>query len=200
MRSGFTVWLTGCPGAGKTTVARSLADQLRSTGRGVEVLDGDDVRRAISPDLGFSRSDRDLNVQRLGYIAGLLSRNGVAAIVAAVSPYRAARDRVRHSHEAPFIEVFVDCSIEELIRRDQKGLYSGALRGDVAAMTGVSDPYERPLAPEVHLHTDREPAVDCSARVVRALVDRHLIGVPADHDVTAAAKVSRIHAMMPRRP
>lgn len=199
MRSGFTVWLTGCPGAGKTTVARSLADQLRSTGRSVEVLDGDEVRRAISPDLGFSRRDRDLNVQRLGYIAGLLSRNGVAAIVAAVSPYRAARDGVRHSHEAPFLEVFVDCALEELVRRDQKGLYSGALRGDVVAMTGVSDPYERPLAPEVHLHTDRERPVDCSARVVRALVDRHLIGLRPDGDVVTPATDHSVAALAVRR-
>ena len=172
---GFTVWLTGCPGAGKTTIARRLYEHFTASGHPVEVLDGDEVRQTLSPDLGFSRRDRDANVRRLGFIARLLARNGVIAIVAAVSPYRGARDKVRHSHEARFIEVFVDCPIGELIRRDQKGLYTRAVRGEVASLTGISDPYEPPLAPEVHVHTDRESPDECVARIL-AMLDEPGVG------------------------
>ena len=185
---GFTVWLTGCPGAGKTTIARLLRQQLTALGRRVEVLDGDEVRQALSPELGFTRRDRDTNVRRLGFLANLLSRNGVVTIVAAVSPYREGRDQVRHDHQADFIEVFVDCPIGELVRRDQKGLYSRALRGEVAGVTGVSDPYEPPVAPEVHVHTDREsPDVSC-ALVLARLGERGLIAMGQDTAVTAASQ------------
>src|SRR5262249_57306869 len=114
------------------------------TGRRVEILDGDEVRQNLSAGLGFSKADRDANIRRIGYVARLLSRNGVVAIAAAISPYREIRNEVRRAHEAPFIEVFVDCSLDELVRRDRKGLYSKALRGEIQNFTGVSDPYEPP--------------------------------------------------------
>lgn len=166
---GFTIWLTGCPGAGKTTLARAVADELRRRGRRVEVLDGDDVRQAISPDLGFSREDRALNVVRLGFMARLLSRNGVAVIVAAVSPFRDARDTVHRAHEAPFFEVFVDCAPSELLRRDQKSLYSRAARGEVQGLTGVSAPYEQPMTPSAHIRTDLQPVDGCTASIIGML-------------------------------
>jgi adenylyl-sulfate kinase len=177
---GFTVWLTGCPGAGKSTVARALSERLKGRGLPVEILDGDDIRKVISRDLGFSRKDRDANVERIGYIAKLLSRNGVAAIVAAVSPYREARSLVRRAHDAPFLEVFVDCPLGELIRRDQRQLYSRAARGEQAALTGVSDPYEPPLEPEVHLHTDRENASACCDRIWTELERRQVLALVGD--------------------
>jgi len=125
--TGVTVWLTGVPGAGKSTIARALRDTLATSGRKVEVLDGDDLRRTVHADLGFSQEDRDENVRRIGLMARLLSRNGIAAIVAAISPSGPVRREVRESHESPFVEVFVDCPLEELRIRDPKGLYRRAL-------------------------------------------------------------------------
>jgi adenylyl-sulfate kinase len=167
--SGFTVWLTGVPGAGKSALARALAERLNGAGRPVEILDGDEVRTTISRGLGFTKEDRDTNVERIGYVARLLARNGVAVLVAAVSPYRDARDRVKAQHEAPFFEVFVDCSIEELRRRDKGQLYSRAERGEVLHLTGVSDPYEPPLAPAVHIRTHLESVSESCVQVLGAL-------------------------------
>ncbi len=130
-RSGLTLWFTGLPGAGKSTLARRVAETLVGRGLRVELLDGDEFRASLSSDLGFSKEDRDINVRRIGFVARLLSRNGIVAIVAAISPYRAIRDEVRRQHEAPFVEIFVDCSLDELIRRDTKGLYARALRGEI---------------------------------------------------------------------
>lgn len=175
---GFTLWLTGCPGAGKSTLASSLREALTGEGHRVEVLDGDEVRQMIGRDLGYSKKDRDTNVERLGYIARLLSRNGVAVIVAAVSPYREAREAVRRTHQAPFVEVFVDCLMSELARRDQKGLYTRAARGEITGVTGVSDPYEPPLVPDVHLHTDRMSVPDCCRIVMDVLRTRRLLSGP----------------------
>jgi adenylyl-sulfate kinase len=139
------------------------------------VLDGDDVRRSLSADLGFSKQDRDANVRRIGYVAHLLSRNGVIVIAAAISPYRETRDEVRRTHEAPFIEVFVDCSVDELVRRDTKGLYSQALHGEIHNLTGISDPYEPPLAPEVTVRTDREQVDESLERILSCLEQGALI-------------------------
>jgi adenylylsulfate kinase len=147
----FTLWLTGLSGAGKSTIARAVGHDLTVRGLRVEVLDGDEIRATLSNGLTFSREDRDANVRRIGFVARLLSRNSVVAIVAAVSPYRAARDEVRRSHEATFVEVFVDCPLEELIRRDTKGLYEKAHRGEIANVSGVSAPYEPPPAPELRI-------------------------------------------------
>src|SRR5262245_6831332 len=167
--AGATVWLTGPPGAGKTTTARRLAERLTQAGRSTEVLDGDEIRRAFGSDLGFSKADRDLQVRRLGFMAGLLAKHGVIAIVAAVSPYRETRDDVRRSHTSLFIEVFVDCPLEELVRRDPKGLYSRARLGEISDLTGVSAPYEPPTAPECHIRTDQKTSDECVDEIVEAL-------------------------------
>jgi adenylyl-sulfate kinase len=152
---GFTLWFTGLSGAGKSTLAGLAASELRRRGLKVEVLDGDEVRTNLSKGLGFSKEDRDTNIRRIGYVCHLLSRNGVVAISAAISPYRDVRDenRRRINH---FIEVYVTCSLEELTRRDVKGLYKKALAGELANFTGVSDPYESPLHPEITVETERQ--------------------------------------------
>jgi adenylyl-sulfate kinase len=172
---GFTLWLTGMSGAGKTTLADQVRRELTGLGLKVEVLDGDEVRANLSRGLGYSKEDRDANVRRIGYVARLLSRNGVVAVVAAISPYREVRDEVRKAHEAPFVEVFVDCPIAELVRRDAKGLYARALRGEVQHFTGVSDAYEPPVAADVHVHTDREPVEQSLAMIVTALRRQGLV-------------------------
>lgn len=152
MDRGFTLWFTGLSGAGKSTLAAQVERALRERGRRVEVLDGDVVRTHLSKGLGFSREDRDTNILRIGFVCELLSRNGVAAIAAAISPYRSTRDQVR-AQIANFVEVFVDCPLEECARRDVKGLYQRANNGEIVAFTGVSDPYEPPLAPEITVRT-----------------------------------------------
>jgi adenylylsulfate kinase len=168
MSTGFTVWFTGLSGAGKTTLSAAVAEAIRARGKKVEVLDGDVVRTNLSKGLGFSREDRDTNIRRIGFVAKLLTRNDVAVVVAAISPYRAIRDEVRAEIGA-FVEVFVRCPVEELIRRDVKGLYERALRGEVAQFTGVSDPYEEPLNPEVVVDTDQETVEESVAKIVGAL-------------------------------
>jgi adenylylsulfate kinase len=170
--AGFTLWFTGLSGAGKSTLAQAVRDAIAAQGRRVEMLDGDEVRTNLSQGLGFSKEDRDTNIRRIGYVARLLSRNGVVVITAAISPYRAVRDEVRRSHEAPFVEAFLDCSIDELVHRDRKGLYAKALRGEIQHFTGVSDPYEPPPAPEIHIHTDRE-TVEASQRAIVGWLEEH---------------------------
>lgn len=174
----FVLWLTGLPGAGKTTLATRLAALLRAQGQRVEVLDGDEVRQHLSPDLGFSRADRDANILRIGYVAQLLERNGVVTIVAAVSPYAAARDRVR-ARVRRFVEVHVDCSLAELRRRDPKGLYRRADAGELPGLTGVSDPYEPPAAPEVHVDTERRSVDQSVTAIVEYLAAQRLVAPPA---------------------
>jgi adenylylsulfate kinase len=172
---GLTLWFTGLSGAGKSTLAGRVGAVLADRGHGVEILDGDEIRTNLSSGLGFSKDDRDTNIRRIGFVARLLSRNGIVAITAAISPYRAAREEVRHQHEAPFVEVFVDCSVEELMRRDTKGLYARALRGDLSNFTGISDPYERPVNPEVTVHTDRESVEESLGRIVGYLEQSGLV-------------------------
>ena len=167
---GFTLWLTGLSGAGKSTLAAAVADELRRGGVRVETLDGDEVRQNLSKGLGFSREDRDTNIRRIGYVAKLLTRNGVAVIGAAISPYRAVRDEVRREIGA-FAEVHVKASLDECVRRDTKGLYARALAGEIAQFTGVSDPYEEPLAPELVVDTEREDVAASAARVIDRLVE-----------------------------
>ena len=168
MSIGFTVWFTGLSGAGKTTLSARVAETIRARGKKVEVLDGDVVRTNLSKGLGFSRDDRDTNIRRIGFVAKLLTRNGVGVVVAAISPYRAVRDEVR-AEIGSFVEVFVRCSVEELIRRDVKGLYERALRGEVSQFTGVSDPYEEPISPEVVVDTDQESIEESVGKIVAAL-------------------------------
>lgn len=166
--SGWVIWLTGLPAAGKTTIASRLHGILRSKGIRAEHLDGDEIRKVLSAGLGFSRQDRDANIQRVGYLCQLLSRNGVTAIVSAVSPYREARDRVRAS-VGKFLEVYVKCSLEVCERRDPKGLYKKAREGTLLGVTGVSDPYEEPLAPEAVVETEKDSAEQCAAKILAKL-------------------------------
>jgi sulfate adenylyltransferase subunit 2 len=165
MSDGFALWLTGLSGAGKSTIARGLAAALRARGRRAEVLDGDAVREHLSQGLGFSRADRDTNVRRIVFVADLLARNGVVPIVAAISPYREARDAARAQIGA-FVEVYVRCALDTVVQRDVKGLYARAVRGEIAQFTGVSDPYEEPLVPEVVVDTDREAVDESVARIL----------------------------------
>jgi adenylyl-sulfate kinase len=155
MHRGFTLWFTGMSGAGKSTISRALELRLRERGARVEVLDGDIVRTHLSKGLGFSKEDRDENIRRIGFVCELLSRNGVIAIAAAISPYRAVRDEIR-ARIPNFVEVYVGCPIEVLADRDVKGLYKRAMAGEIAHFTGISDPYEAPLSPEVTVDSSRE--------------------------------------------
>lgn len=171
---GFTLWLTGMSGAGKSTISDRLMERFRAAGAKVELLDGDIVRTNLSQGLGFSREDRDTNVRRIGFVAELLSRNGVIVVVAAISPYRETREQVKARIEN-FVEVFVDCPIEVLAARDVKGLYKKALAGEVRQFTGISDPYESPLHPDVTARSDRESVEESVERVWRELARRGLI-------------------------
>ncbi len=162
MTSGFTIWFTGLSGAGKSTISEIVERELRARGHKVEVLDGDVVRTHLSKGLGFSKEDRDTNIRRIGWVCEVLTRNDVACIAAAISPYRAVRDEVRASI-GRFVEVYVEAPIEVLADRDVKGLYRQALAGKLANFTGVSDPYEAPLNPEVTCHSDGSETPDESA-------------------------------------
>jgi adenylyl-sulfate kinase len=168
-QKGFTIWFTGLSGAGKSTISQIVSDELRRRGLLVEVLDGDVVRTHLSKGLGFSKEDRDTNIRRIGWVCEILSRNGVVAIGAAISPYRDIRNEIRKNINR-FVEVYVECSIEKLTERDVKGLYQKALRGEIKNFTGVSDPYEPPLVPEVVCHTDgRETPEQSAANVLSHL-------------------------------
>src|SRR5918993_253606 len=162
---GFTLWFTGLSGAGKTTIAEIVEHELRERNRRVEVLDGDIVRTNLSKGLGFGRDDRNINVLRIGFVANLLTRNGVAVIVSAISPYKEARDQVRR-RIVDFVEVFVDAPLEVCAERDVKGLYKKAFAGEIPQFTGVSDPYEPPVSPELHIKTDEEEPRESAARVI----------------------------------
>ncbi len=170
---GLCVWLTGLSGSGKSTIGRLAAGQLRDLGHRVEVLDGDDVRQNLSADLGFSREDRDKNVNRLAWVSDLLSRNGVITFVAAVSPFRQPREAARARMGKRFLEVYVKASVEECERRDVKGLYRRARSGQIESFTGVSDPYEEPRSPELLIDTEQEAAEQSAAKLV-ALVEERL--------------------------
>lgn len=174
MEQGYTIWFTGLPRAGKTTVATLVAKRLRDLGCKVEVLDGDVVRTNLSKGLGFSKEDRDTNIRRIGFVCQLLSRNGVVAVAAAISPYRAIRDEVRQSI-GRFVEVYVKCSVEVCSQRDFKGLYEKARRGEIENFTGVSDPYEEPLHPEVVCDTDAESPEESAEKVIQRLVELQYI-------------------------
>ena len=165
---GFTLWFTGLSGAGKTTIAEIVERELRERERPVEVLDGDIVRTNLSKGLSFSRDDRNINVLRIGFVANLLTRNGVGVIVSAISPYKEARDQVRR-RIVDFVEVFVDAPLEVCAERDVKGLYKKAFAGEIEQFTGVSDPYEPPNAPDLVLKTDEEAPEESAQRVIEKL-------------------------------
>ncbi len=165
---GFTLWFTGLSGAGKSTLARMVEQALLERGMNVEVLDGDEVRENLSKGLGFSKEDRDTNIRRIGYVCKLLSRNGVVAIAAAISPYREVRDEVRSQIER-FVEVYVECPLEVLTERDVKGLYKKALAGEIQNFTGVSDPYEPPENPEVVVNSATEKPEESLSKILTTL-------------------------------
>lgn len=171
---GFTLWFTGLSGAGKSTLAQSVAEQLRARGMKVEVLDGDVIRTNLSKGLGFSKEDRDTNIRRIGWVCEVLSRNNVVAIAAAISPYKAIRDEVRAKIEN-FVEIYVEVPLEEAIKRDVKGLYEKALRGEIENFTGVSDPYEPPEDPEVICHTAEESVEESVAKIMTTLEEKGLL-------------------------
>lgn len=174
MTDGFTLWFTGLSGAGKSTLANLVAQELRNRQHRVEILDGDEVRMNLSKGLGFSKEDRDTNIRRIGYVCHLLARNGVIAISAAISPYRDVRDEVRRMHDR-FFEVYMKCTIEKLAERDVKGLYKKALAGEIKNFTGVSDPYEEPLNPELVIDSGLERVEDSLNKLLRALEERNFI-------------------------
>jgi len=174
---GFVLWFTGLSGSGKTTLAKLIEKELKSRGIRIERLDGDVVRQSLTADLGFSKEDRDKNIQRVTFVAKVLSRNNVGVLASFISPYRVTRDWVR-SEVTNFIEVFVDCSLEECIRRDVKGLYVKALAGEIPEFTGVSDPYEAPPDAEITVNTDRESIEESFAKIIGYLEEKGYVPVP----------------------
>jgi adenylylsulfate kinase len=176
--TGFVVWLTGLSGAGKSTVAAKLAPALAERGHRVELLDGDEIRQHLCQGLGFTRADRDANIARIGYVAAKLAKHGVAVLVAAISPYRQARDRVRAQVDT-FVEVHVAAPLQVCAQRDPKGLYAKALAGQLPHFTGVSDPYEPPLAPELTLQTHTD-SVDESVHQVLTWLEANQLTIPSD--------------------
>ncbi len=180
--TGFVVWLTGLSGAGKSTVANALVPRLLERGHRVELLDGDEVRTNLCQGLGFSREDRDTNIARIGYVAGKLAKHGVAVIVAAISPYAEARDKVRAAATS-FIEVYVATPVETCAERDVKGLYAKAMSGEIKHFTGISDPYEPPANPEIELHTENQLVHESVAQVLTWLDKNGLSAAANDEDV-----------------
>jgi adenylylsulfate kinase len=173
-QSGCCVWFTGLSGAGKSTIADILVEELKERGRRVELLDGDEVREHLSKGLGFSKIDRDTNILRIGFVASLLARNGVVAVTAAISPYRAIRDEVRGWIDN-FVEVHVATSLEDCEARDVKGLYAKARAGEIPEFTGVSDPYEPPLHPELRIETAGRSPAESAAEVLTYLKAHNLL-------------------------
>jgi adenylyl-sulfate kinase len=191
MSKGIVIWLTGLSGAGKTTLASALRDELTAAGHRIETLDGDEVRENLSRGLGFSKEDRDTNVRRIGFVARLLARNGVIVLASAISPYRQSRDDVRQSVEndgARFVEVFVRAPLAVLVERDVKGLYKKALAGEIKNFTGISDPYEEPFAADVMVDSSVETIEESAARVLDHLLETGgLAGHVAQPTIAASA-------------
>jgi len=184
-QKGFTLWFTGLSGSGKTTLAKSVEQELRKRGLKVERLDGDIVRRSLTRDLGFTKEDRDKNIERVTFVAKLLTRNGVATLCSFISPYRAVRARSR-AEIGNFVEVYCECSLETCIERDVKGLYKKAINGEIENFTGISDPYEPPENPEIVVHTDRETIEESTAVILRRLAELGYI----EPEVTGAVAYS----------
>jgi adenylyl-sulfate kinase len=188
-REGFTVWFTGLSGAGKSTIAEMLYHEFQARGMKTEILDGDEVRKNLSKGLGFSKEDRDTNILRIGFVAGLLTRNGVATICCPISPYKAARDQVR-SEIGSFVEVYVHATVDEIAEhRDPKGLYKKALAGEITNFTGVDDPYEPPENAELVLDTMVESPEESLARTLERLAELGYI-----EDATVAVTGDRAHS------
>ena len=173
-QQGFTLWLTGLSGAGKTTVAVALENELHERGLLIERLDGDTVREGLTRDLGFSKEDRDKNIERVCFVAKLLSRNKVGVVASFISPYREARNNVRQQ-TTNFIEVYVNAPLDVCAARDVKGLYAKAFAGQIQGFTGVNDPYEAPENPEITLHTDKETLEQSVGKIITYLEQNNLI-------------------------
>ncbi|MBI5364416.1 MAG: adenylyl-sulfate kinase [Planctomycetes bacterium] len=173
--TGCILWFTGLSGAGKSTLAGRVSSALRERGARVEVLDGDEVRENLSKGLGFTQADRDINIRRIGFVANLLARNGVIAVSAAISPYRAVRDEVRSKAQVPFVEIYVEAPIEVLEARDTKGLYKKARAGMIRNFTGISDPYEPPLNAEVVVKSAEESIETSANKILGYLEKRGLL-------------------------
>ena len=165
---GFTLWFTGLPCSGKTAMANRVAAILKDRGLSVERLDGDVVRQDLTRDLGFSKKDRDENIRRVTFVTKLLSRNGVAVLTSFISPYREMRDRARRE-VTNFVEIYAKCPVEVCMERDIKGMYQKAIRGEIKEFTGVSDPYEEPLHPEIVLETGKETLEQSVQKVITKL-------------------------------
>ncbi|MFH8568165.1 adenylyl-sulfate kinase [Streptomyces sp. NPDC017993] len=175
--TGATVWLTGLPSAGKTTIAHALAERLRGEGRRVEVLDGDEIREFLSAGLGFTRADRHTNVQRIGFVAELLASNGVTALVPVIAPYADSREAVRKRHQAEgsaYLEVHVATPVEVCSERDVKGLYAKQAAGEISGLTGVDDPYEQPESPDLRIESHTQTVQESAAALHALLVERGL--------------------------
>lgn len=172
--AGFVLWFTGLSGAGKTTLAQALEADLKARGLRLERLDGDTIREGLTKDLGFSKEDRDKNIERVTFVAKLLSRNNVVVLASFISPYAATRDFVRRE-TTNFIEVFVDAPLEVCAERDVKGMYAKAFAGEIKNFTGVSDPYEAPVQPDIHIKTHKESVAESTAKVLHWLETRGLI-------------------------
>ena len=174
-QAGFTLWMTGLSGAGKTTIALILEKELKEKrGLKIERLDGDVVRQSLTRDLGFSKEDRDKNIERVAFVAKLLSRNGVGVIASFISPYQSVRDQVR-AETTNFIEVFINAPLQVCIERDVKGMYAKAIAGEIPNFTGVSDPYEAPENAEIVINSDQETPEDSARRIIRYLEEHHFI-------------------------
>ncbi|MFQ5593565.1 MAG: adenylyl-sulfate kinase [Anaerolineae bacterium] len=174
-RCGFTIWFTGMSGAGKTTLAQRVVEELKARGiTRIELLDGDVIRTNLSKGLGFSKEDRDTNIRRIGWVCEVLTRNDVVAVASAISPYRVVRDEVRQK-VGRFVEVYVKCPVEVLVDRDVKGLYAKALAGEIQNFTGISDPYEEPLTPEVVVETDTESVDESLTKILLKLEELEYI-------------------------
>lgn len=173
-QKGFTLWMTGLSGAGKTTIAKILEAELKERGLKIERLDGDVVRQSLTRDLGFSKEDRDKNIERVTFVAKLLSRNGVGVIASFISPYQAVRDLIRQETTG-FIEVFIHAPLEVCIERDVKGMYQKAIAGEIQNFTGISDPYEEPVNPEIVINTHEETPEESAARLIAYLEEHNFI-------------------------
>ncbi len=173
-QNGLTIWFTGLSGAGKTTLSQALANRLKEHGHKIETLDGDIIRENLSKGLGFSKEDRDENIRRIGFVANLLTRNGIIVLVAAISPYRKTREEVRN-RIGNFFEVFVNAPLDICEERDVKGLYERARAGEILSFTGVNDPYEIPSNPEVECNTDRESIDESVSKIIAKLEALNLL-------------------------
>jgi len=194
MNTGFTIWFTGLSGSGKSTLSEVIEQHMKALGRNVEVLDGDIVRTHLSKGLGFSREDRDTNIKRIGFVCNLLTRNSVICISAAIAPYREARDWAR-KEIGNFVEVYVRCPIDVCRQRDVKGLYKLVDEGKIKNFTGVDDPYEEPLHPELIVETDKETVEESVARIFAKLTQLGYLEAEDDHEDESKVVVDRLAAL-----